>query len=98
MKRYLSVFPALVIVTFLMLSCGGEIVRSSPRPNPIEVANSYVTEHYPDFDPEENPAHVRDGEDVWIVEYMLPDSALGGPPVVTVSKKDLKVVSSYRTQ
>ena len=62
------------------------------------VAERYVAIHYPDFDSVRSPPIIRDKGNMWEVEYLLPETMIGGTPVILIDKSSLKVMRAYHTQ
>lgn len=68
------------------------------RAEALQAGIKLVAEKYPDFSPDRKTPTVTEDGDNWVFTYELPADMLGGAPVVVLSKADLSVVKTYRTQ
>ncbi|TRW14272.1 NTF2 fold immunity protein [Glacieibacterium frigidum] len=68
------------------------------RDEALQAGIKLVAEKFPDFSPARKTPTVTEDGDTWVFTYELPADMLGGAPVVVLSKADLSVVKTYRTQ
>jgi hypothetical protein len=64
----------------------------------VQVADSYMLAHLPDFDRVKNPPVVLDKDGVWEVHYRQPPNVHGGTPIIVIDKKSKQVTRAYLTQ
>lgn len=83
----------------VLASCGSSSPTAAPQINPIEVAESYVINHYPREVPRGSARAwlVEDHGEIWTVE-MFSQGAAGGGIKMAINKRDGKVMGSERTQ
>ena len=74
----LRVILAMVIASFLVISCGAQTEGTVDKPirvdreKAIQIANTYIEEHYQDdsfLKDKTKPTSVKDENDIWVVFY-----------------------------
>jgi hypothetical protein len=64
----------------------------------VKVAQQYIAERYPGFDPTGKTLVVRESGDLSEVTYRLPPWMLGGAPFVTVDRRTCTVIRARAEQ
>jgi hypothetical protein len=94
-----SIFDGLLLLALFPLSSeGADKAMITTECQVVWIANSYVAEHYPDFDLAHYKPLVHDKGAVWLVDYEIPDGVIGGTPVVEIEKGANAFIRSYHTQ
>ena len=87
------------VPAFFLASCGSPSPSPARQTNPIEVAETYATKHYPREVPRGSGRAwlVEDHGEIWTVE-MFAQGAAGGGIKMAINKQDGQVKGSERTQ
>lgn len=64
----------------------------------LKVAEARLAEVFPSFDPKGMKPKISENDQIWELTYVLPDTMIGGAPIVTIDKKTCTVVRIIRTQ
>jgi hypothetical protein len=71
---------------------------SQPKCDPIRAAQEYISKQYPLFDPAGKKLVLSEAEDWWQVTYELPSGMLGGAPIITIDKRNCRIIRAEHTQ
>jgi hypothetical protein len=98
LARLIVPFPLLLSQAACGHSSGAKTTMPNTSDAALKAGVAQIAQRYPDFDPARKTPTVVDKGASWEVTYTLPSDMLGGAPVVVLSKKDLSVEKTYRTQ
>ena len=73
-------------------------VMSQPKCDPSRVAQEYIADRFPSFDPAGLKLVISETRNLWEVTYELPKGMLGGAPIITIDKRTCTVVRAEHTQ
>jgi NTF2 fold immunity protein len=87
---------ALVIIATLTLSVNKTM--SEPRCDMLKIAEEYISARYPSFDSKGLQRIISEKGNLWELTYEMPETSLGGVPIITIDKRTCQVVRAIHTQ
>jgi len=95
--RCITTAVALAAVTISIQLVAGQTMPQS-RCDFFGIAQRFISERYPAFDPTGLRPIVSETEGSWELTYELPRGTLGGVPTITIDKRSCKVVRAEHSQ